>query len=336
MITFFQPILWMYVVLYFVVEHFGYASSSWWLIFGTSLWGFFIGIGLLEYLVSRWRLWKYTRSVINPEQSLEALTALLRIRCTEIGAIYHSVREYQKKAQDNAWIPLFMGEYRYLAGQGLYDEPNSKKEQKYLIKAHALYKKRFSHSPFFGTLEEPELIDTACAIHYWSAGFDLTIRLLKSIACEASLSRHVCTLLKEYRLIQFFSLGGNYHILFKNLRILSAFVRERYCNLQESWKEVISAHQTAIIITQASSLCQQTTSSLKDLLSENEALIAMESNLQRALSQENCNSHGWKWDWENEVSFFQSLKSNPIWTKFYGYDPYYEPEQEEQECDKST
>ena len=71
----------------------------------------------------------------------------------------------KKKAQDSAWIPLFMGEYRYLASQGLYDEPSSEKEQKYLIKAHGLYKKRFSYSPFFGTLEEPELINTAFAIH---------------------------------------------------------------------------------------------------------------------------------------------------------------------------
>lgn len=335
MSTFFTQIL-LYCTFYFVLEQLGYASNLWWFIIG--MWGFIfiIGIGLLEYLVSRWRLWRHARSIINPEQSLGALTALMRIRSTEVGAIYHSVRKYQKKAQDSDWIPLFMGEYRYLANQELYDEPNSEKEQKYLIKAQALYKKRFRYDPFFGTLNEPELIDTACAIHHWSIEFDFTIRILNSIACDANLSRHVCALLREYRLIQFFSLGGNYHILFKDLGILSAFVRERYWKLQKCWKEVISAHQTAIIITQASNLCQQTTSSLNDLLSENEALIEMERNLQSALSQENCKSHGWDWDWKNEESFFQYLKNNPIWTKFYGYDPYFQSEHKKQESNEIT
>lgn len=298
-----------FYVPFIVLEQLGYISNIWWI---------FIGIPIAEYLIFIWNRWRRTNTKITPEHILGGLTALLRIRSAEIGAIYHQVRSYQNKAKENAWIPLFMAEYRQLQNYSVYDDaPYDKKDRKYLKRAHALYTKRFSYNPFFGTLEEPVLMDTAAAIQCWSSGFDFTIRLLNSIQCDTSLSQHVCALLREYRLIQLLTLNGNYHILFKGWWPLSNLARESYCRLRQHWEEVVRSHQGAVIITKTSSIFQQDTSSLDELWAENEALRLMERNLRRAISQENCKSFGWTCDWENEHSFFQRLKTNPIWTQFH-------------------
>lgn len=145
------------VIFYFLLQYSGYNISIWWLI---------VGIPIFESLFTKWEQWTKTTSITS-EQKLGGLLALLRIRSSEIGCIYHSMRSYQKQASDdNSWIPLFIGEYRYLSSQGLYEESSKTKEQKYLAKAHALYKKRFQYNHFFGVLEEPVLLDTAFAIHY--------------------------------------------------------------------------------------------------------------------------------------------------------------------------
>ena len=97
-----------FLIFYFpfiVLEQLGYISNLWW---------FLIGIPVAEYLISSWNIWRRKNTKITPEQSLEGLTALLRIRSVEIGAIYHQVRSYQKKVKEKAWIPLFMAEYRRL------------------------------------------------------------------------------------------------------------------------------------------------------------------------------------------------------------------------------
>lgn len=173
-------------------------------------------------------------------------------------------------------------------------------------------------------MEEPELLDTMAAIHAWTVDFDFTIRLLNSVPCDARLSRHVCALLREYRLVKFLSLNGNYHILFKDIWILSSIVRERYSMLRAHWEEVICFHKAAIAIANASNLSQQGQSSLlmDAILEENKALCEMERNLKRAVSQENSKSHGWQRDYENEATYFMKLKLNPIWTQFYNYDSY--------------
>lgn len=313
MISFFTRIL-LFYSLYFTLEQMGYVLNIGW---------FVIGACLVECLITSWNQWQRTRLTNNnPELSLRALTALIRIRSAEIGAIYNCVREYQKKAKDTNWVSQFIAEYRYHASRGLYNEPISEKEQKYLIKAYALFKKRFDYNNFFGTLDDPELMDITFGVHNWSTSIDLTIRLLNSIPCDANICRYVCALVREYRLVQFLSLNGNYHILFKNFKIISPLVRERYCKLQKYWKEVISSHQTAIIIAKASNLTQQEISLLDDIWKENELLIERERNLQRAISQANSESYGWEWDWKKESSFFQRLKTNPIWAAFYNYDPY--------------
>ena len=297
--------------IYLLLEHLVYFINIWWLI---------IGIPIVEISLVKWKRWQRI-APITQEQRISGFLALLRIRCAEIGAIYHSIRLYQKEASDCSWIPLFMTEYRYLSNQGLYDDPCDKKKQKYLTKAHALYTRRFHYNPFFGTLEEPELLDTTMAIHFWSSGFDLTIRLLDSIPCDSNLSRHICALIREYRLIQILTLNGNYHILFKNIWILSALIRERYSRLRGYWEEIVRSHQAAIIIAKASNITQQDRMMLDDNFAENEALAQMERNLRRAISQENSKSYRWASDREDEASFFQSLKANPIWIKLYGYDP---------------
>lgn len=298
---------------FIVLEKLGYISNIWWI---------FIGIPITEYLIRIWNNWRRTNSKITPEQSLAGLTALLRIRSAEIGAIYHQVRSYQKKAKKTAWIPLFMADYREMQNLNLYDTACDKKDKKYLKKARALYTKRFNYNHFLGALEEPELMDTVAAIQHYSFGFDFTVRLLTSIQCDANLSRHVCALLREYRIIHLLSLNGNYHILFKGWWPLNNLVRESYCRLRSHWEEIVRSHQERILITKASDITHQDTTTLDNLMAENEALGQMERNLSRALSQENSESFGWEWDWKREASFFQRLQANPIWTKFYNYDPY--------------
>lgn len=296
-----------------VSEQFDYISSTWWAFSGTLV---------ARYIVSSWNIWRRSSRKITSENNLEGLTALLRIRSAEVGAIYYNVRSYQKKVKENAWVPLFMAQYRTIQNSSLYDDFCKKINVKYLAKAKALYSRRFYRNPVFGTFEESELMETASAIQSWSFDFGLSIRLLCSIQCDASLSRHVCALLYEYRLIQILTLGGNYHILFKGLWPLSHLARESYCRLRQHWEEVVRSHQGAIIISKASNISSKETLLLDDLWTENESLGDMERNLRRALSQENSSSFGWEGDLKREASFFQRLKGNPIWTKFHNYDPY--------------
>lgn len=297
-----------YCVIAVISFHFEY---SWW---------FISGILAVEILFSSWNRWRHINANITPDQSRGGLIALLRIRSAEIGAMYESIRSYQKKTEDGSWIPLFIAEYRSLSHCSVYDEQCDKKDEQYREKANALYNKRFGYNPFFGTLNEPELADIGVALLFWSTSIDSTIRLLKSIPCDTHLSKHVCALLREYRLIQFLSLNGNYHLLFKNWRPLSSLIRERYHMLRMHWEEIIRFHQCSIMITQAT--CNLPTFILDDVWAENKALGGIERNLPRALSQKNHKSHGWDWDWNNEKAFFQHLQSNPIWIKLYDYDPY--------------
>lgn len=165
---------------------------------------------------------------------------------------------------------------------------------------------------------------------YWSAGFDLTIRLLDSIPCDSKLSVLIHALVREYRLLHFLSFGGNYHILFKDIWLISPLIRERYQKLRSLWEDIIRSHHADIIIAKASST-KEFNEELDTSYTENRALADMERNLRRAISQENTKSYGWERDWKAEASFFKSLKSNPIWTQFHGYDPYFEPERYKQE-----
>lgn len=291
-----------------VAEQLGYISNIWWI---------FIVIPSAEYLIRVWNNWRRTNSKITPEQSLAGLTALLRIRSAEIGAIYHQVRSYQKKAKKNAWIPLFMADYREQQFYNLYEISC---DNKYLKKTLPLYTKRFSYNYLFGTFEERVLMDTSAAIQHYCFGFDRAVRLLNSIQCDANLSRHVCALLREYRIIQLLSLNGNYHILFKGWWPLGNLVRESYCRLRNHWEEIARSHQGIILITKASDIIKKDTSTLDNLMAENEALCQMEWNLNRAMSQENSESLGWEFDCKKEASFFEHLKVNPIWTKFYNCD----------------
>lgn len=136
--------------------------------------------------------------------------------------------------------------------------------------------------------------------------------------------------MREYRLLHFLSFGGNYHILFKDIWLISPLIRERYQKLRSLWEEIIRFHQADIIIAKASST-KEFNEELDTAYTENRALADMERNLRRAISQENTKSYGWERDWKDEASFFKSLKSNPIWTQFHGYDPYFEPERDKQE-----
>ncbi len=104
----------------FILKELDYISIMWWLI---------PGITVLELLIPRWKRWTRTNPLVSPEQSLRRIAALVKIRSVEIGALYHSVRSYQKQAQNCSWIPLFMGEYRYQTNQGLYDDTCEKKQQ---------------------------------------------------------------------------------------------------------------------------------------------------------------------------------------------------------------
>jgi hypothetical protein len=274
---------------------------------------------ILENLFSRWcRLTKVVP--LTSEESLGVLIALLRIRSAEIGAMYNSIRTYQEEAKDNSWIPLFIAEYRNFSNYNIYQESCDRREQKYRNKAYALYTKRFSYNPFYGLLDESELTDTSVAMLYWTSGLDKTIRLLKSISCDANLSRHVCALLKEYQLIRFLTLGGNYHILFKNWRPLSSLVRERYRLLCQQWEEVWHSHQNSILIAQAEGHLKQGSYLLEDLWSEGLTLANMERNLGRAFSQKNIRDISL--EGTDEQVFFEHLKTNPIWAKTYGDESY--------------
>jgi hypothetical protein len=155
---------------------------------------------------------------------------------------------------------------------------------------------------------------------FWASGIENTIRMLKSIRCDAVLSQHICALLREYRLIRFLTLGGNYHILFKNWRPISSLVRERYRLLRQYWEEVLCSHQCSFLTTQASSILGKERFVLDDVWEESQFLAEMERGLCRALSQKNCRDIGR--NRKTEATFFGCLKSNPIWIKLYGYEPY--------------
>lgn len=281
-----------------------YLASSWWviiLILGAS------------HLLLIWQRWQRVNSNLTPEQSLGGLIALLRIRSAEIGTMYHTIRTFQKEAKDDSWIPLFIADFRSTSSFDVYQESCDKKEKKYRDKAFALFAKRFSYNPFNGLLNDNALADIGVAMLFWSSGFQNTIKLLKSIPCDTNLSQHVCALLREYQLISLLTLNGNYHILFKNWRPLSSLLRERYRLLLQHWEEVWHSHQNSILITQAASQIKE--ASLDAAWSEGQALADMERNLRRALSKKNTKS--FDWGGKDEQVFFQYLKSNPLWLKFY-------------------
>lgn len=304
-----------YISIGFAAWHYGYRMNPIM---------FIIAVLVLDILFVFCLNYFHGKRRISQQQSLEGLTALLRIRSAELGAMFHSIRGYQKNLKNGSWIPLFIAEYRSNSSYNFYDDEDQdkKKEKKYLNKALALYGKRFENNRLFGTLNEPELNDIGVAILCWSSSLDTTIRLLNSIPCNANLSHHVGALLREYRLIQFLTLNGNYHILFKNWRPLSDLIRLRYQLLRAHWEELLRSHQCSIIISQASNYFQNSSLVADDIWAENVALGQMERNLKRALSQENSKSFGWEWDWKQEEGFFQALKTNPIWIKLYGYEPY--------------
>ena len=112
--------------------------------------------------------------------------------------------------------------------------------------------------------------------------------------------------------------------MFKNVWLISTLIRERYQKLRGLWEEIIRFHQSALTIAKASNT-KEFNEDLDIAYTENRALANMERNLEHAICQENTKSVDWERDWKAEASFFQSLKSNPIWTQFHGYDPYFEP-----------
>lgn len=272
----------------------------------------------VDRLFFRWyRLSRIT--TLTHEQSIGGLLALLRIRSAQVGAMYHSIRECQRNAGNAPWIPLFIAEYRSTSNYNAFEETCIKKEKKDLEKAEAIYKKRFYYDPFFG-LNESGLTDISIAMLYWTSSPDWTIRLLGSIRCDANLSQHVYALLKQYRLIQVLTLGGNFHILFRNWYPLSSLMRERYRLLCHHWEEVLRSHHCALLTMLAMDPLGHAPYVLNEVMAEIQALAIMESHLLGIMSQENTKSHSRGPNKKEELAFFQYLKSNPIWMKFYGYE----------------
>lgn len=284
-----------------------------------------VSILILRNSFSYWNRKRRTTHLAQGE-ALGGLIALLRIRSSEVGAMYSLIRDFQKKIDgENSWAPIFMGEYRNLMSYDIYEdcrEKREKKEQKYRTRAHNLFNKRRKYDHYYALLEEKILSDLEIAMFFWSSNLDMTISFLKTIPCERNISRHVCALLKEYKLIKFLTLNGNYHILFKNWPLIGNFVRERYNSLISEWKEVRHLLQASILTTQAGNVQQVGSSLFDSIWAEIQTLSSMESNLERAILQKNSRSSGWAFDTKNEEPFFEQLKFNPIWKKLYSYPPY--------------
>ena len=286
---------------------------AYWIGFNISWW-MITGLILLHILFLNWNRWRRVNA-INPNQTIEGLIALLRIRSAEIGAMYHSIREYQKDTSSESWIPRFMAEYRSESSSNVYEPACEKKEKKHLQWAHAIYNKRFSYDHYYGRLNEQPLTDISIGVLYWATSPHQTIQLLKSISCDANLSKHVCALIKQYQLLRFFSFGGSYNIIFRNRHPFSSLTRRNYQLLCSHWKEALHALQSSILTAQAGAYLKPL-DALDVFWTESQILATQEWNLARALSQKSGASNS---DRKNEALFFESLDSNPIWKKIYGH-----------------
>lgn len=282
------------------LSHFGYS----WLII------VFVVAQIVYFKLNQW----LSAPRLTPEQRLGSLRALLRIRAAQIGAIYTTVYGYQIKikVKGDSWIPLFMADCRSLSNYCPYDDTPDKNDKKYLQKAKILYKTRFNYDPFLGILEKNELAGIGLAALFRSSSNETTIDLLKSIPSDANLRKQITSLIWEYRLINFLTLNGNYHILFKNWKPLSSLIQERYLQLSYHWEKIWRAHQCAILTAKASN---HDSSQLDNAWSEGQSLSDMETNLSRTLSKHNSQSSGWRDG--DEIAFFRKLQSNPIWVKLH-------------------
>lgn len=313
--------LYLYIIFYATVAIVGYYlnNSNYYLLTHKC-----IGIVICFWILNL--LWK-RRPVhcnLTPQQRLDGFIGIFNIRYAELGSIYHCINRYQVECNGNSWIPTFLTDYSSANDDHSYETEDDQKKRlnRRKLKAHQLYHRYFKKNPYSGCWEESELCSLGIALLHWSSSPSRQIRLLTSIPCDAVLRKHIRSLIREYRLMNICTLGGNYRVIFSNWFPLSYIARERYTILRRAWEDLWQSLTSIVTTSQCAHMANPKSESMAALQHAWEqctCLAEMERYLNSALSKEK-NEFSLSPSSQTEEKFFDILKSNPIWKNFDGYE----------------
>ncbi len=256
----------------------------------------------------------------TPEQLL-VVRSLIKLRAAEIGGIYRTLRDYQRQAKDDNWVPLFM---KRKAVSDLYDGPYVQVEKEDMhraeVEAEELFQKRYkfcSIAPI--DLYDEQIADLQVALASRSASPVMIVSRLEEIKSFGVLRDWIDTLVKLYRILDLATGGGDFNAVFKREKKSSSF-KPLLDQISAQWSDLYRLLKMSILLSRIHGNIPNEEASKKDVdLEEIEALSELEISLDWVIAQENMKRKGissMPFE-EKEPFFFERLKFNPFWHKFF-------------------
>lgn len=246
-------------------------------------------------------------------ENLLLLKALIKLRSAEIGNIYLEVREYQKKAKDGNWVPLFMKNMAVLDLHGRSSHVEKEEEEKAEIEAMTIFEEKYKFCSFAPTdLYEDQIADLHVALLCWCYPPQTIINRLEELRSFGFLHDRIGALINAYQAID--KCGGDFSSIFKATK--SERFRPSLKKISFLWSEIARIFKMSLLLQQIKNEIPNEQHANENIdLQEIEALVELESYLDLAITQENLDrksfiSHPSK---EKEKLFLNHLKFNPLW-----------------------
>lgn len=255
-------------------------------------------------------------------EKLLILKALFKIRCAEIGSIYCTFRNYQKKNADTAWIPIFIKEY---AMRDTYhdfdpwansDTDTSAVDQTTEVFALSICEKRHYNS-FFGPekIHESKVADIKLALFFWSFGTKKMIQHLQEIRAFELIEEKILELMKEYMTLEDVTEKGSFDGIFKEDGS-EPKIEQSLKKLTVLWADISRLLKMSLLMhkLQDNNANENQVDIDADLMREIEALSELEKHLNWAITEDK--GLGSRLDHPNnklETFFMKRLKLNPFW-----------------------
>lgn len=254
------------------------------------------------------------------EQSL-ILKSLIKLRAAEIGSIYCTLRDYQRKVGDGNWVPLFMKKKAvsdlYYAH---YVHIETEEEQKAEAEAQDIFEKKYKFCSIAPTdLYENEIADLQVALAYWCSSPKMLIYRLEEIKSFGILGDWIDSLIQQYKLLDQVTAGGDFETIFKKNKDAKSF---KFCldKITSLWSQISRIMKMSIIMNRIKENIENEQSSNEDIdLKEIEALVELERHLDYAITKENSKIRGFALASFEKIEpfFLERLKFNPLWHRYF-------------------
>lgn len=251
----------------------------------------------------------------TPETTTVLLT-LLQLRSAEIGSVYRTIRNYQETASDGEWVVLFIKDY-ISCPREWWDEYSDKKKLRLEKKAYEIFEKRYKYlncSPYADT--KNECMDLLIGIYFWDTGFGTIIKALEELKVLGILSEKIDALIKEYKFISKLTLHGSRLIAFRDVFVLKNVVYNSYLKIFKHWDDITRCLELITVFSSDSKDFFKGTDS-NEIFKKIECLRELEKYIHCAMGKPNSKAPGCLPSERAEASFFNDLKRNVFWGKYF-------------------